>query len=163
MTEQEALDLAAQAAKWSNWDYARQLAECGEIEAIRAHAKTIMELAKLTASSKDAAAAMQVALASLEKRADYIAALKAENEALKALRDDDGELLTIAWMDGAHRSNKAHRGQVAALKAENERLREALGEIADVGDDVDCPDCKASGVAARAAMDFTALERIDRD
>lgn len=133
MTEAEALDIAAKAAGWGRWGAALSRANRGVIEAIRAHAKTIKENA----------------------------ALKAEVEALKALRDDDGELLTIAWMDGAHRSNKAHREQVAALKAENERLREALGEIADVGDDVDCPDCKASGVAARAAMDFTALERID--
>lgn len=59
MTEAEALDLAAKAAGWLHWDDARQLAERGEIEIIRAHAATLMENA----------------------------ALKAENEALKALRE----------------------------------------------------------------------------
>lgn len=49
MTEAEALDEAAKAAGWLHWDDARQLAERGEIEAIRAHAATIMENAALKA------------------------------------------------------------------------------------------------------------------
>ena len=96
MTEAEALDEAAKAAGWRDWKEAHE--RTWELDGMRAHAKTIMENA----------------------------ALKAENEALKALRDDDGELLTIAWMDGAHRSNTAHREEVSALKAEVERLRAAL-------------------------------------
>lgn len=40
----------------------------------------------------------------------------------------------------------------AALEAKLAVAREALEEIADVGDDVDCSDCKASGVSARAAL-----------
>lgn len=98
MTEAEALDEAAKAAGWRDWKTLQLIARPDKQDDIRRHAKTIMENA----------------------------ALKAENERIKALRDDDGELLTIAWMDGAHRSNKAHREKVAALKAENERLREAL-------------------------------------
>ena len=46
MTEAEALDLAAEAAGWQDWDGACQLAERGEIEGIRAHAATIMENAE---------------------------------------------------------------------------------------------------------------------
>ena len=36
---------------------------------------------------------------------------------------NDAELLTIAWMDGSHRSNTAHRARIAELEAEVERLR----------------------------------------
>jgi hypothetical protein len=39
---------------------------------------------------------------------------------------DNAELLTIAWMDGSHRSTKAHRARIAKLEAEVARLREAL-------------------------------------
>jgi ribonuclease I len=42
---------------------------------------------------------------------------------------NDGELLTIAWMDGSHSSNTAHRARIAELEAEVERLREVLEEI----------------------------------
>jgi hypothetical protein len=42
---------------------------------------------------------------------------------------DNSELLTIAWMDGSHSSNTAHRARIAELEAEVERLREALEEI----------------------------------
>lgn len=55
-----------------------------------------------------------------------IRVLEVENEALKAVRDDDGELLTIAWLDGSHRSTKAHRERIRELEAENERLRNAM-------------------------------------
>lgn len=61
--------------------------------------------------------------------ADRIEALSAENAALKAAQEDDSEMLTIAWMDGAHRSTKAHRERVKELEAENERLREKLMSI----------------------------------
>ena len=101
MTEAEALDEAAKAAGWRDWKTLQLIARPDKQDDIRRHARTLMENA----------------------------ALKAENEALKALRDDDGELLTIAWMDGAHRSNTAQREHIAALKAEVERLREALKNI----------------------------------
>ena len=52
MTEAEALDMAAKAAGWLHWDDARQLAERGEIEIIRAHAKTLMENAALKAENE---------------------------------------------------------------------------------------------------------------
>jgi len=39
---------------------------------------------------------------------------------------NDGELLTIAWMDGSHRSTTVHRARIAELEAEVARLREAL-------------------------------------
>lgn len=91
MTEQEALDMAARAAGWGDYNIA--LYNDGDVESIVAHAVTLRELAKLTASSKDATAAMQAALVSLEKRADYIAALKAENE---RLRRDKARLLGFA-------------------------------------------------------------------
>lgn len=52
MTEAEALNLAAKAAGWLHWDDARQLAERGEIEIIRAHAKTLMENAALKAENE---------------------------------------------------------------------------------------------------------------
>ena len=39
---------------------------------------------------------------------------------------DNAELLTIAWMDGSHRSTKAHRARIAELEAEVERLRGML-------------------------------------
>ncbi len=55
--------------------------------------------------------------------AERIAALEDENAALKAIQADDGELLTIAWMDGSHSSNTAHRARIAELEAEVERLR----------------------------------------
>lgn len=56
-------------------------------------------------------------------------ALEAENSALKAIQADEGEMLTIAWMDGAHRAKQSHRERITALEAENARLREALEEI----------------------------------
>ena len=55
-----------------------------------------------------------------------IEALEAENAALKAIQADEGEMLTIAWMDGAHRAKQNHRERITALEAENARLREAL-------------------------------------
>ena len=38
-------------------------------------------------------------------------------------------MLTIAWMDGAHRSKQTYRERIAALEGEVERLREALRRI----------------------------------
>ena len=138
MTEAEALDLAAKAAGWPYWHEAASQS-CYAVSVL-AHAKTLMENA----------------------------ALKAENEALKALRDDDGELLTIAWMDGAHRSNKAHREQIAALNAENERLREALRlggqQIQDRAFQMAAPNpWTPTFVAIGQELARTALERIDHD
>ena len=45
---------------------------------------------------------------------------------------DNGELLTIAWMDGSHSSNTAHRARIAELEADAERVREALGRCAEI-------------------------------
>ena len=52
VTEAEALDLAAKAAEWQDWDGALDNAERGEIESIRAHAKTLMENAALKAENE---------------------------------------------------------------------------------------------------------------
>ena len=49
MSEAEALDEAAEAAGWGSWGGALRSANRGVIEAIRAHAKTIMENAALKA------------------------------------------------------------------------------------------------------------------
>lgn len=56
-------------------------------------------------------------------RADRITELEAENAKLKAMQSDDGELLTIAYMDGSHRSTRAHRAKIAELEAVIARLR----------------------------------------
>ena len=61
--------------------------------------------------------------------AENIAAIAAVYAPLVESLSNDGELLTIAWMDGAHHSNTAHRARIAELEAEVERLREALEEI----------------------------------
>lgn len=37
-------------------------------------------------------------------------------EALVGVLADDSEMLTIAWMDGSHRSTKAHRETIAGLR-----------------------------------------------
>lgn len=58
---------------------------------------------------------------------ERIAELEAENAQLKAMQVDDGELLTIAYMDGSHRSTKAHRAKIAELEAEVARLRKQCG------------------------------------
>jgi len=60
-----------------------------------------------------------------------IAELEAEDAALKAVRDDDGEMLTIAWMDGSHRSTKAHRATLATLQARGDRLAGYAGHRDD--------------------------------
>lgn len=137
MTEAEALDEAARAAGMEDWRYFPETSLA--VVSIRAHAKTIMENA----------------------------ALKRENEALMALQEGDGELLTIAWMDGAHRSNKAHREQVAALKAENERLREALGLLSAVELTIPADRIRDDDHVIITYKTFralrTALERIDHD
>lgn len=67
--------------------------------------------------------------------AERIAALEDENAALKAIQADEGEMLTIAWMDGAHRSKQTYRERIAALEGEVERLREALEKIVALEDD----------------------------
>lgn len=36
--------------------------------------------------------------------------------AVQAALADDSEMLTIAWMDGSHRSTKAHREAIAGLR-----------------------------------------------
>ena len=58
--------------------------------------------------------------------AENIAAIAAVYAPLFEELSDNGELLTIAWMDGSHSSNMAHRARIAELEAEVERLREAL-------------------------------------
>lgn len=61
--------------------------------------------------------------------AERIAALEEENAALKAIQADDGEMLTIAWMDGAHRAKQTYRERIAALESEAARLREREAEL----------------------------------
>ena len=39
-----------------------------------------------------------------------------------ASQADDNELLTIAWMDGSHRSTKAHRELIRNLRETGDRL-----------------------------------------
>lgn len=56
-------------------------------------------------------------------RADEIAAIAAVYAPLVESLSDNSELLTIAWMDGSHSSNTAHRARIAELEAEVERLR----------------------------------------
>lgn len=68
-------------------------------------------------------------------RADEIAAIAAVYAPLVESLSDNGELLTIAWMDGSHSSNTAHRARIAELEAEVERLRDGLaGAIAAISD-----------------------------
>ena len=58
-----------------------------------------------------------------ELLAERVKELEAEVAALNEALGEDGELLTIAWMDGMHRSNKAHRERVKELEAENDTLK----------------------------------------
>lgn len=69
------------------------------------------------------------AAAALTADAERIAALEDENAALKAIQADEGEMLTIAWMDGAHRSKQTYRERIAALEGEVERLRSFIKSI----------------------------------
>ena len=52
-----------------------------------------------------------------KEQADRITELEADNAKLKAMQEDDSELLTIAYMDGSHRSTKAHRAKIAQQDA----------------------------------------------
>ena len=77
-------------------------------------------------------------LSDLVEAADYIEALTADLRAamneLNACKDalaQDGELLTIAYMDGSHRSTKAHRSRIAALEAENAAMRRIIHHYVD--------------------------------
>ena len=60
--------------------------------------------------------------------AAMIARLAAERDALKAAMDKDSELLTIAYMDGSHRSTQAHRETIKRLTAERDAAREELAK-----------------------------------
>jgi outer membrane murein-binding lipoprotein Lpp len=51
-----------------------------------------------------------------------------ERDALKAALDKDSELLTIAYMDGSHRSTQAHRETIKRLTAERDAAREELAK-----------------------------------
>ena len=65
---------------------------------------------------RESMATAQAAIAALDAaRGDQVARVEALS--------DNGELLTIAWMDGSHSSNTAHRARIAELEAEVERLR----------------------------------------
>lgn len=64
---------------------------------------------------------------------ERITELEAENAQLKAMQADDGELLTIAYMDGSHRSTKAHRAKMAQQDAVIAGLVEALEPFAKAG------------------------------
>lgn len=57
-----------------------------------------------------------------------VAHLVAERDALKAAMDKDSELLTIAYMDGSHRSTQAHRETIKRLTAERDAAREELAK-----------------------------------
>ena len=96
-----------------------------------------------------------------ELHAVALAAIAAVYAPLVEALSDNGELLTIAWMDGSHRSNTAHRARIAELEAEVERLREALGwyakQFCELGTSHECcgrmtaDDC--SGCLARAILE----------
>lgn len=76
--------------------------------------------------------------------ADRLTELEAENTALKAAMSDEGELLTIAWMDGSHRSTKAHRARLTAMKAAGDGLAKLLtrqGQHSGPCMDQEGPDC----------------------
>ena len=79
---------------------------------------------------------------------------------------DNAELLTIAWMDGSHRSTKAHRARIAELEAEVERLREALGDIvnplAAMQRRAEVEGRRLSGMAYSIATDLGFVQNIAR-
>jgi len=77
------------------------------------------------------------------------AAIPALQEAL-ANDADDSELLNIAWMDGSHRSTKAHRATISGLQGEIADLREklAVAYVALSGTDTHASDCATSNAPA---------------
>lgn len=81
---------------------------------------------------QDTGAMSEVELwSAIEDAADRLTELEAENTALKAAMSDEGELLTIAWMDGSHRSTKAHRARLTAMKAAGDALAGFAGHEDD--------------------------------
>ena len=68
----------------------------------------------------DAADEMHISQLRLAAQA-AIAAARPVIEA-EVLASEDGELLTIAWMDGSHRSTKAHRELIRNLRETGDRL-----------------------------------------
>jgi hypothetical protein len=81
----------------------------------------------------DALAAKDAEIARLT--ADLHAAMNELNACKDALAQD-GELLTIAYMDGSHRSTKAHRSRIEALIAAGDRLAAYAGHGDDCGSGV---------------------------
>ena len=123
MTEAEALDMAAKAAGWEDYNIA--LYNDGDVESIRAHAATIMENAenaRLLSMSAEREINLRGELLRLQRKN---AALNAENERLRQA--------VQVRMDAKHREAaeaKLWFTKAQEWKAEIERLREAL-ELAD--------------------------------
>ena len=57
-----------------------------------------------------------------EQQCDRAEAQAARIAKLEAALGEDSELLTIAWMDGSHRSTKAHRQTIRNLREAGDRL-----------------------------------------
>lgn len=55
------------------------------------------------------------------------------------------------YVEDANDTMSQAADRIEAQAAEIERMREALEEIADIGEDVSCTDCQASGRKARTA------------
>lgn len=98
MTEAEALDMAAKAAGWEDWEALQLIGRPDTRDHIRAHAATIMELAELMTTCEEATTRMELMYLQHQKVVDENAALKAENERLreeisllKSLPDDIAE------------------------------------------------------------------------
>ena len=87
----------------------------------------------------------------LNAQRERITELEAENAQLKAMQADDGELLTIAYMDGSHRSTKAHRAKIAQQDAVIAGLVEALHRIS-LGSQNSATSKEDLGRSARAAL-----------
>lgn len=120
MTEAEALDEAAKAAGWPNgWGEASRFAPNNLFNAIRAHAKTIMENAenaRLLSMSAEREINLRGELLRLQRKN---AALNAENERLRQA--------VQVRMDAKHREAaeaKLWFTKAQAWKAEIERLRD---------------------------------------
>ena len=125
MTEQEALDEAAKAAGWEDWETLQLIGRPDTRDHIRAHAAIIMENAenaRLLSMSAKREINLRGELLRLQRKN---AALNAENERLRQA--------VQVRMDAKHREAaeaKLWFTKAQAWKTENERLREAL-ELAD--------------------------------
>lgn len=87
------------------------------------------EVAYRHSLTKDAAAMIARLVDDLE------AMTNARNDALsliEMLEQDNSELLTIAYLDGSHRSTQAHRETIKRLTAERDAAREELAQWVEV-------------------------------